>query len=168
MRASILFLFMLTAATTTYCQEVFTNTFPFVDSLTAPKADLTSIGWIEGHWRGEAFGGITEEIWTPALGGSMMCSFKLVIDGKVKFYELVTITEENNSLILRLKHFHSNLKGWEEKDKTIDFRLVKVTDSKIYFDEFTFERVDQTKMNIYVVIESKGKREEVKFSYNKM
>ncbi len=168
MRTLILLLFMLTIATTTYCQEVFANTLSIADSLTSPKADLTSIGWIEGHWRGEAFGGITEETWTSALGGSMMCSFKLVVDGKVKFYELATISEENNTLILRLKHFHSNLKGWEEKDKTIDFRLVKVTDNKIYFDEFTFERVDKNKINIYVVIESKGKREEVKFSYKKV
>ncbi|NOS92126.1 MAG: hypothetical protein HOP30_09405 [Cyclobacteriaceae bacterium] len=151
-----------------YSQDRFANTLTFSDSLGSPKADLSSLRWIEGHWRGVAFGGITEEVWSPPLGGSMMCAFKLVVNGNVKFYELATISEENSTLILRLKHFNSNLKGWEDKDKTIDFRLVKVTDSKIYFDEFTIERVGAKKMNIYVVIESGGKREEVKFAYTKV
>jgi hypothetical protein len=146
-------------------QELKTLSIP--DSVPSPSANLSSLTWIEGHWRGKAFGGITEEVWTPALGGSMMCAFKLVIDGKVKFYEIATISEENNTLVLRLKHFHANLKGWEEKDKSIDFRLVKVTSDKIYFDQFTFERVSPTWMNIYVVIEQGGKSEEIVFSYMK-
>ena len=168
MRTLILLLSLLTLTTATYSQTEFTNTLTFSDSIGSPKADLSSMRWVEGHWKGEAFDGITEEVWTPPLGGSMVCAFKLVVDGKVKFYELVTISEENNTLVLRLKHFHSNLKGWEEKDKTVDFRLVKATDNKIYFDEFTFERVGARKMNIYVVIKSKEKREEVKFAYTKM
>lgn len=168
MRFITLFLLMLSVALITYSQESSPNILAISDSLNLPRADLSSIRWIEGHWRGEAFGGLTEEIWTPPLGGSMMCAFKLVVNGKVKFYELVTITEEAGSLVLRLKHFHSTLKGWEEKDKTIDFWLVKVTDNKVYFDEFTFERIGENKMNIYIVIQSGGKSEEVKFSYERV
>ncbi len=168
MRLITLALMYLLTTTTIYSQEKFKNTLAFSDSVGSPKANLNAVGWIEGHWRGEAFGGITEEVWTPPLGGSMMCAFKLVINGKVKFYELATILEENSTLVLRLKHFHSSLKGWEEKDKTIDFQLVKVTDDKIYFDKFTFVRLGNKKMDIYVVIESEGKTEEVKFSYFKI
>jgi Domain of unknown function (DUF6265) len=167
MRRLVLFSLMVIPVVI-YGQSKFTNTLTFSDSLAPLKADLNSVRWIEGHWKGEAFGGITEEIWSPPLGGSMMCAFKLVVDGKVKFYELVTISEENGTLMLRLKHFHSSLKGWEDKDKTIDFRLVKITDNRLYFDEFTFERVDANLMNIYVVIESGGRREEVKFAYKRM
>ena len=49
----------------------------------------------------------------------------------------------------------------------IDFKLVKVTDNKVYFDEFTFERISSDEINIYVVIDDKGKREEIKFNYKK-
>jgi hypothetical protein len=97
----------------------------------------------------------------------MMCVFKLTVDGRVKFYEIVTISEENNTLILRLKHFDKSLKGWEDKDKAIEFKLVKITGNKVFFDEFTFERVDENEMNIYVVIENKGKKTETKFSYKR-
>ncbi|WP_020526273.1 DUF6265 family protein [Flexithrix dorotheae] len=144
------------------------NTLSYDSTGVAPEGNLKDIAWIAGHWKGEAFGGITEEVWTSPLGGSMMGSFKLVVNNEVNFYEILTIAEEGNSLILRLKHFHGDLKGWEEKDETVDFPLVKMTSGKVYFDDFTFERISENEMNIYVVIGHKdGTAEEVKFAYKK-
>ena len=158
---------MIFGSVNLFSQPNFHNTLSYSDSLGSPPANLSVISWIHGQWRGEAFSGITEEIWSTPLGGSMMGAFKLVVDNKVEFYEIESIVEENNSLILRLKHFHSDLKGWEEKDKTIDFKLVKVTDGKVYFDGYTFERISANEMNVYVVIDMNGTREEVKFNYRK-
>lgn len=79
---------------------------------TSPEATINDVKWIQGHWKGEALGGQVEEIWSPPLGDSMMGSFKLVQEGQVKFYEIITLSETENTLILRLKHFDSKLKGW--------------------------------------------------------
>jgi len=35
----------------------------------------------------------------------------------------------------------------------------------VYFDDFTFEKVSENEINVYVVISEKGKTEEVKFNY---
>lgn len=140
-----------------------TNILALKENQPSPNAKLSDISWIAGHWIGEAFGGITEEIWTEPMGGSIMGSFRVVKDGKVLFYELETITEEEETLILRLKHFSPLLIGWEEKDVTVDFKLVKVTDSRVYFDGFTFERINENRINTYVLI--KGK--EMKFSFQR-
>jgi hypothetical protein len=148
-------------------QARFDNTMSFNDSLGSPSADLRAVAWISGHWRGEAFGGTTEEVWTPPLGGTMMCAFKLVVEGRVTFYELVTIAEEDSSLIMRLKHFHPDLKGWELQNETQNFRLVKITGNKVLFDGFTFERVHKDEMNVYVVIQSGPEQKEVKFNYKR-
>ncbi len=156
-------LFMITLAS--YGQSANTLT---LNSGKSPASTLKDIEWLTGHWRGEAFGGITEEVWTPALGGSMMCAFKLVSEGKVSFYELVAITEEGGTLMLRLKHFHGNMKGWEEKDKTIDFPLVKVEANRVYFDGMTFERAGADQLNVYVVIRDRGQDKEVKFPYTRL
>ncbi len=78
------------------------NTLSFQEGTTSPKASLTAISWMEGHWKGEAFGGITEEIWSPPLGGSMMFSFKLVIDGQTACVWGITFTDPQI---------------WEERDK---------------------------------------------------
>jgi hypothetical protein len=133
----------------------------------SPPATLKEVEWMAGHWRGEAFGGITEEIWSPPLGGSMMCSFKLVKDGKVSFYEIVALMEEAGSLIIRLKHFHGDLKGWEERDKTIDFPLVKLEGNRAYFDGMTFERVSGDELNVFVMIGKPGEEKEVLFNYKR-
>lgn len=142
------------------------NTLSLDSTQSSPNASIHDVAWIAGHWQGEAFGGVVEEIWSPPLGGSMMCVFKLVVDNEVRFYEIVTISEENETLILRLKHFHADLKGWEEKDETVDFPLVKIGTNRAYFDGFTFEKISDHQMNIYVMIGGgNGKAQEMKFPY---
>ena len=140
-----------------------------LDSLsTSPKAKISDVAWISGTWKGEAFGGITEEIWSEPMGDSMMASFKLVADGKVQFYEIEIIRELKESLILQLKHFNGDLKGWETKDETVDFPLVKITKNNTYFDGMTFEKISDTEMNVYVLMHEKdGTTNEIKFNYKR-
>lgn len=133
----------------------------------SPQASLNDIDWLAGYWKGEAFGGITEEIWSKPLGGSMMGSFKLVVDEQVSFYELMTITEFENSLLLRIKHFDWELVGWEEKDKSVEFRLVEVTPDAIYFDGLSMKKINENEIKVYVVIENEGKQNEIEFHYYK-
>lgn len=134
----------------------------------SPKADLNSVAWITGHWRGEVFGGIAEEIWSPPLGNSMMFSFKLVNDNTISFYEIGHIQQKDETLIMQLKHFHGNLKGWETKDETIDFKLVKIDNNTAYFEGLTFEKVDENAINVYVMVNNEGgKAEEVAFEYKR-
>lgn len=151
-----------------FARDTFENTLQFDEAAGSPKASLGAVAWIAGHWRGEALGGVAEEIWTPPMGGSMMAAFKLVVDDKVKFYEIETISEQDDTLILQLKHFSSNLHGWEEKDETVDFRLVKVTEGKVFFDGMTFERISDEEMNVYVRTGDEGAAQEAKFNYRKV
>jgi hypothetical protein len=128
---------------------------------------LENIAWIAGTWHGEAFGGQTEEIWSEPSEGSMMASFKLINDGKITFYEIEIIREVENSLVLQLKHFGPDLKGWETKDETVDFPLKEITENKVAFEGMSFEKVSTTEMNVYVDIKENDKIETVKFNYKK-
>ena len=162
-----IFLLFIILSCSVYAQK-FENTISKEKYSKLPPATLENVKWLAGHWRGEAFGGITEEIWSPPLGGSMMCAFRLIKDNKVDFYELCTIVEDNNTLLLRIKHFHPDLKGWEDRDVTVDFPLVKVTNERLYFEDFTIEKVSPDEINMYVVIQSSGKESEVKFNYKRI
>ena len=145
------------------------NTLSLPETSSSPKATLDDVSWVAGHWKGEAFGGVTEEIWSPPLGDSMMFVFKLVSEGKVQFYEAGHIQYKDETLVLQLKHFHSSLKGWEEKEETVDFPLVKLESNRVYFDGFTIEKISENEINMYVVIGHKdGTSEEVKFNYKKV
>ena len=144
------------------------NTLSLSENEKSPKANLTDAGFMEGHWIGEDFGGTTEEIWTAGNGNSMLFTFRLVIDGKVNFYEIGHIIEHDESLLLQLKHFGGDLKGWEEKDETEDFKLVKKEKNKLFFDGLTYERKSDEELTAYVLVENEyGTTKEIQFNFKR-
>lgn len=136
--------------------QIPTNTLKLTSKEAMPKASLEDVSWISGHWRGELFGGVGEEIWSRPFAGSMMGMFKHVVDDAVTFYELMIIVEETNSLILKLKHFHADLTAWEEKEEMVEFPLVKITPTAIYFDGYTFQKTDHNTIQCYLRTQQKG------------
>jgi hypothetical protein len=134
-----------------------------------PKAKIHDVSWMEGHWQGNALGGLADEYWSGAMAGSMMGMFRLVKDDKVVFYELFRIAEEAGSLALRLKHFHSDMKGWEEKDGMVTFPLLSLARHEAKFDGMAFKRTGPNSMEVVVLIARKGEApREVKFSYRRV
>jgi hypothetical protein len=158
---AIFILFTLSIhAQTNFTKQLAENHWP-------PAASIEQVSWIQGHWQGEAFGGITEEIWSPPMAGTMMFSFRLVSDNQVVFYEFGTISEQDSTLLLQIKHFHPNLHGWEDKDKSVDFRLIEIQAERVYFEGFTFEKIGPDEINIYVLMGEGEKTNEVKFNYHR-
>jgi hypothetical protein len=156
-----LLLLLVLATSFSYSQ----NTLHYNDEKGSEKATLEDISWLAGNWTGEAFGGEFEENWSKPTGGSMLFNFKLVAEGKVVFYELGHIIEKDNSLLYQIKHFDQNLKGWEEKDKSEDFRFIKKEKNRMYFDNFTFEKISDNEVNVYAYFEES--KEEVVFNFKK-
>ena len=97
-----------------------------------------------------------------------MGAFQLINDGTISFYEIMTIVEVDASLVLRLKHFDSELHGWEEKEETIDFPLVKIDERNAWFDGLTFQYVSKKRINVYVAIDNGEEISEAKFAYRKI
>ena len=144
------------------------NTMSLEKDATSPRATIAEVKWMTGHWKGEAFGGITEEIWSPPNAGSMMFVFRLISEGEVNFYEIGHIREVDSTLVFELKHFDKELKGWEEKEEVQRFKLIKVAENRLYFDGFTFEKISPNEINIYGLIhQNDGTAEEVKFNYKR-
>jgi len=122
----------------------------------SPPASIANVAWIAGHWRGAAFGGVCDEIWSPPEGNSMVGMFRLVKAGKPVFYELMTIVEENNSLVMKLKHFGPDLSGWEEKSVSQNFPLVRVGSNEAFFNSLTYRRLEDGSLQIFVVLKQKS------------
>lgn len=133
-----------------------TNTLRLTDSTKRDKARIEDIKWLSGHWVGTALGGVTEEVWTPPMAGSMMGSFRMVQgDTTVVFFEILNLCEEYGSLSLKLKHFNKDLTGWEEKDKVIEFKLIKLEPNKAYFEGMTLHRKDVETLRVYLAIKKR-------------
>lgn len=145
------------------------HTLSYVEGAPRPKAAIRAMAWLAGHWQGPALGGISEEFWSDPAGGAMMGMYRSVKDGKVVFYELLTIVEDAGSLVLKLKHFHPDLKGWEERDEVREFPLVKLSDREIFFEGMTFRRGGKNSMTIFVRFENQdGSMREEAFVYRRL
>ena len=142
------------------------QTLQLDEGQSSPKAQLQDVEWIQGHWLGNALGGQAEEIWSPPRGTSMMFVFRLLHDDQVTFYEIGHIIEKEGTLLMQLKHFNGELKGWEKQEETVDFRLVKIEKNKVFFEGLTMEKVGEFKMKVSVLVKEEEKEEELIFEYD--
>lgn len=120
------------------------HTFSLAEGAAPAKATLADFAWLTGHWIGTGFGGAhVEEIWTAPNGTSMQGMFRLVRGGRAQVYEMVVLLPVGDTVEMRLKHFTAELKAWEEKEKWVTFRLVKLTAQELCFEGLTFRLEDE-------------------------
>ena len=134
-------------------------------------AKIADLAWLAGSWRGEGLGGMNEEHWSAPAGGTMMGMYRLLKGERVAFYELLTLSESEGSLLLTLRHFHPDLRGWEERDDTVKMPFIKAEAGRYYFEGLTMEPLSNGTLTIYLAIEDQGPRgapvSEVTFNYRR-
>ena len=160
---------LLCPATTLLAQEKLTeHTLQLADGATGPPAKVTDFAWLEGHWEAEALGGTANEIWSAPAGGTMVGMFRLIKDGEAAFYEIFTLTQEGSTVLIRLKHFNSDLTGWEEKDETVDFPLVAFDKDQAWFDGLTYLRRGPDEIQVYLAMHTEDGVQEVPFAWKRV
>jgi hypothetical protein len=121
------------------------------------SAQLEDLGWLEGFWSGRVNSDEVDEIWAPASAGTMMGMFRCVREGKVRFYEFMTITKGAEQTELTIKHFDPALVGWEEKDDAARFVLTESSGQHAVFHRssgdkhlwLVYESLDGPGLRIY-------------------
>lgn len=110
----------------------------------SPAATLEQTDWLIGQWSGTGIGGATAmESWLPPSGGTMVGTFvQETAEGAIQFTEHLYLMEEDDTLVLRLKHFNADLTGWEERDGMLTFRLLAIEPCAAYFHALTLRCAD--------------------------
>jgi hypothetical protein len=148
---------------------IFVCTVNFAASVESQRPTIEMVSWLAGSWKGEVFGGTAEEIWSQPVGGTMMGMFRLIDHGKVAFSEFEEIAEQDNLLIFKVKHFTPAFVGWEEKEKSVDFKLLSSTGNEIHFDGLTLIKIDEKTCKCVIKISEKatGKTKDVEILYHR-
>jgi len=120
--------------------------------------------WLVGHWKGNGFGGVSEEIWAAPVDGTMMGMYRHYKDGKLVFYEFLLLDKDG----LKLKHFHPDLKGWEAKDDFTSFAMVDYSANKLVLKGLTFEKKSDTEMEIRLKLKRGEKVETEVFTMHRV
>ncbi len=131
---------------------------------------LADLSFMSGSWKGSMFGGVAEEHWTGASGGSMVGMFRLVREGKTAVTELTLIEEEEGGeVMLRFKHVGPGWRVWE-KDEPLTFRLREAGDGRAVFEavdagqgirRIEYARGDGETMGLRIVSEREGQEKVV-------
>jgi Domain of unknown function (DUF6265) len=104
------------------------------------KGTLKQIEWLAGYWTGTGLGGDCEELWMPASDNGLHGVFRFSEKGKLQFTEYMVLEEKEGSLRVRIKHFGGGVNPWEEKEKWVDFQLVKIEGQTAWFNGLTYIR----------------------------
>ena len=87
------------------------------EGFTSPPTSLGQLDWLVGQWNGDGIGGAPAmESWLPPTGNTTVGTFvQLSEGGGIQFTEHLYLMEEDDSLVLRLKHFNADLTGREKR-----------------------------------------------------
>jgi Domain of unknown function (DUF6265) len=136
-----------------------------------PSASIAELAWLVGRWEGPGIDGApSQESWSAPLGGIMAGTF-VQGDGKggVMFSEVMQFAPDGDSLIVRLKHFNADLTGWEEKDKSVSFRLIAREGNAWYFNGLTYRRDGRSRLLVAVRMRGKdGAVSELVFRFRRV
>ena len=131
--------------------------FPAGAAAEEPK--LEDVAWLAGSWHGDGLGGAIEEHWTAASGGTMVGMFRLVVEGQIRVIEYVMITQEEDRIAYRFKHFRPDYTTWEA-DRPLEFTLISATPTEAVFHSevpdqhaprrITYRLVDERELAVVV------------------
>ena len=88
--------------------------------------------------------------------------FRQYTDDSVRFYEILVIREQDDSL-LRLRHFDAGLVAWEEPTETVDFPLAAIGDGRVDFEGMSFRPLGDDAMTVFLAVDEG--RDEIRFDY---
>lgn len=143
-----------------------------------PGKTLKDVAFIAGTWRGGEPGEMYEEIWSSPSGANMTGLYRWLQGDKAVMFEILTISQEKERVVLRLRHFHGNLQPWKSEDQPAELNLIELNDVGDGAGEAVFESVDSArqprrivydcpkpgKMDIRVEFTPESKRETLVFS----
>ncbi len=137
------------------------HTLESIPGAGGPSARLSDVEWLSGTWRGTGLGGVVESTWSDPIDRVMLGTMRLHRVGKPVFFELTMLVEEDSTVVKYIKHFGPDLKGWEDRDASQRFALVRKTRDTLYFTGMTYVRAGDS-LIAYVAIRQEGRLREEK------
>jgi Domain of unknown function (DUF6265) len=115
-----------------------------------PKpCQLSDLKWLEGDWIGQMPFGPVEHVKLPIAFGHMPGFVRAMNPDGVVFYEIAIFAQIGATIAQQVKHFTSNLEGWEAKDTHLERLLVEREGDTYFFDGFTLSRTGSDSYTVF-------------------
>lgn len=99
-------------------------------SVSAPGADISSLGWMAGNWTGTQDGVEMEELWQKPKGGTMLGVHRDVKAGRTISFEFLRIEATNDGIIY-----------WASPRArpATPFRMIESSNKRVVFENATHD-----------------------------
>jgi hypothetical protein len=97
---------------------------------TRAQAPIDRAAWLAGCWQRQTTNRVVDEQWMAPAGGVMLGMGRTVIDGALREFEYVRISDVNGALV-----YHAEPSG----QKPADFKSKSVTDQELVFEDLTHD-----------------------------
>lgn len=130
---------------------------------------LDSLHHLTGYWKGEALGGLVEELWLPASGGQMTGLFRLVVADTLIFTEHMQLGTWDGVTQMRIKHVSPDGATWEPKEETTRFSFIRLENNTCYFSGLTIDFGTKDHLIFYLAMKKKdGSSYEESFRFRRV
>jgi len=97
---------------------------------------IDRLDWMKGRWVSEDAGQYIEETWSPARDDAMVGALRWSRQGSVWLYELMSIEEQDDELVFRLRHFDRGLEPWaSEAQGPLTYPLQNIGENFVAFED---------------------------------
>ncbi|HKD16585.1 MAG TPA: DUF6265 family protein [Thermoanaerobaculia bacterium] len=103
-------------------------------ALAATPIALQDLSWLAGRWIDDTGGNLSEETWSAPSGDAMLGMWRYVVEGKARVYEILRLSAEDGTLVLRLRHFDPALVAMEDKATPYVLKLVSTDPRQLVFE----------------------------------
>ena len=133
------------------------DTQPPATPVALDEASLATFDRLTGYWRGEGFGGLVEEWWSPRDGQELFGVFRGSHGGKTDFYEFMKIELDPAGGRQIVRHLDAAGAPWFYRPVDTIFAIAGVSDTCIRFEGVAYRVDAPDRLTVTVRMEQGGK-----------
>ena len=111
-------------------------------------AQLNVLDGLAGQWMGDSVNGPMEAVFSEARFGQIIGHITYWNDKGFRLIELCSYAERDGSIVYKVKHFNPAFEAREEKEVSVERRLLDYKDGMAYFEDMSVA-LDGDKLTIY-------------------
>ncbi len=101
-------------------------------AMAQPAASIEDLDWMTGNWAGDLGPNQLEENWVAPEGGSIAALVRMTGNGDTSMFEMITIEESGESLVLHIQQFDAGFEARTEMPQEME--LVEIGERSVQFE----------------------------------
>ncbi len=119
------------------------------------KGSVEDLDWLAGHWQGEYYGGIVDEIYTKPRNGTLAGMYRWTKDGQGATYAIMAYTNVGETVVFQMTELNADLTPVKGSGESFG-QLLEMSEDKAVFEGMTVERNGPGDLTVTLTLEGES------------